>query len=168
MNKRIQIVDEDDNSIGSATMDEAQTKGLRHRIVRIMVEDENGNVLLQKRGPHMETAPNLWDHSAAGHVDEGEDYTQAAHRELAEETGVTGAIIQEVGSYKSNDVLDGRILNRSNKVYRVIVDAGVALKPQAEEVAELRWFTKTEINRLLADHPEQVTGGLRYVIKHFF
>ena len=48
--KLIQIVDEHDQPVGAASMDEAQTKGLWHRIVRVMVEDGQGHVLLQLRG----------------------------------------------------------------------------------------------------------------------
>ena len=78
----IDIVDEQDTVIGTTTKHEAQTKGLRHRIVRITLEDGAGNVLLQKRNDDKELYPGCWDSAAAGHVGAGEDYLQAAEREL--------------------------------------------------------------------------------------
>ncbi len=166
--KQIQIVDKDDNVIGVATMDEAQSKGLRHRIVRIMVEDERRNILLQKRSAQMETSPNLWDHSAAGHVDDGETWEQAAKRELAEETGIKAKHMRELGTFKSNNVLSGRKLNRINKVFRHVTSSETLLKKDDEEVAELRWFSRFELQQLIKDQSSQITDGLKYVFEHYY
>ena len=47
-------------------------------------------LLLQKRSAQKDSFPGLYDISAAGHLDPGEDFAAAARRELAEELGVTG------------------------------------------------------------------------------
>lgn len=65
----IQIVDEDDQPLGPASKHEAWEKGLLHRIVSILVENKDGQLLLQKRGPLVAISPDIWDSSAAGHVD---------------------------------------------------------------------------------------------------
>jgi isopentenyldiphosphate isomerase len=93
------IVDEEDRVIGAAPLKEVWKKGWMHRIVRIMVEDTDGRVLLQKRSKHMELFPECWDHSAAGHVDEGDSYEQAAERELQEELGISGFDLKEIAYY---------------------------------------------------------------------
>ena len=46
-------------------------------------------LLLQKRSAQKDSFPGLYDISAAGHLDPGEDFAAAARRELAEELGVT-------------------------------------------------------------------------------
>ena len=69
MNDLITIVDEENNVVGSTTRQEAQLKGLWHRIVVVLVFNSQGQLFIQKRSPHAETSPNMWDHSAAGHVD---------------------------------------------------------------------------------------------------
>ena len=76
----IQIVDNNDKPIRGATLADAQAKGLIHRSVLICVEDESGNILLQKRGPETSIYPNCWDISSSGYVDEGEEYLEAAQR----------------------------------------------------------------------------------------
>jgi 16S rRNA (adenine1518-N6/adenine1519-N6)-dimethyltransferase len=43
---------------------------------------------LQKRSIWKDRNPGIWDSSAAGHVDSGEDYLTAARRELREELGI--------------------------------------------------------------------------------
>ncbi|EDY82714.1 hydrolase, NUDIX family, putative [Verrucomicrobiia bacterium DG1235] len=42
---------------------------------------------MQKRSKTKDTWPGAWDSSCSGHVDSGEDYLTAAHRELDEELG---------------------------------------------------------------------------------
>lgn len=78
----IQIVDENNNPTGSATKQEAWRDGLVHRVVRISILDPAGRLLVQKRSLQKELFPGRWDNSAAGHVDAGETYEQAALREL--------------------------------------------------------------------------------------
>ena len=41
--------------------------------------------------------PGVWDSSAAGHLDAGEDYATAARRELQEELGITDAPLIRLG-----------------------------------------------------------------------
>src|SRR5664279_859085 len=104
MNLPIIIVDEDDRPIGQATKPEVWAQGLRHRIVRIMIENDQGELLLQHRTPTMALYPNRWDNSVGGHVDAGEDYLTAAKRELDEELGITDTPLQEMGYYASDEV----------------------------------------------------------------
>lgn len=164
----IQIVDENDQPLSAATIDEAQTKGLIHRIVRIMIEDTSGKVLLQKRLATQKIYPNCWDNSAAGHVDAGETYKVAAARELAEEIGLTNLELKEISYYPSNGRFKDRLLNRFNKVYKAIVDPGVKLTLQADEVADAKWFTVDEVKKLITDPPNQVTDGVIEVFERYY
>jgi ADP-ribose pyrophosphatase YjhB (NUDIX family) len=54
--------------------------------VAALVEDEDGRILMIRRGPRA-TQPGLWA-IPAGYVDYGEDVREAAARELLEETGL--------------------------------------------------------------------------------
>lgn len=160
----IQIVDEDDQPLGSASKHEAWKKGLLHRIVSILVENKDGQLLLQKRGPLVAISPDIWDSSASGHVDEGETYEQAALREIAEEIGLKNIELEELGYWRSRNEIDNRIFNRFNKLYRVRVENPVFVL-QETEVREVKWFSMSEIKALFKESPEQVTGGLIEDIK---
>ena len=162
------IVDEQDNVVGAEMVDVAWKKGLYHRIVRIMVEDEQGRILLQKRTANMDLYPNCWDHSAAGHVDEGDGYEIAAKRELHEELGLGTAPLEEIATYRTNGEYRGRVLNRFNRLYRARVPADTQFQVEPDEVSEVRWFTLAEIRQLLAEHPEQCTDGLTQVIGEYY
>lgn len=84
-------VDEQDRIIGPRTRGELHRLKLRHRAVHILLFNHRGEVFLQKRSASKDINPGLWDTSAAGHVDYGEDYDQCARRELEEELGIRAA-----------------------------------------------------------------------------
>jgi 8-oxo-dGTP pyrophosphatase MutT (NUDIX family) len=58
------------------------------RISVVLLVDPQGRVLLMERDEHAPRAANQWG-MVGGHVEPGEDFEDAIHRELAEETGLT-------------------------------------------------------------------------------
>jgi len=86
------VVDADDKVLRAASRREVHANNLRHRAVHILIFNALGEVFMQKRSRSKDRHPFLWDSSAAGHVDAGEDYDFAAHRELGEELGVKLAL----------------------------------------------------------------------------
>lgn len=83
------VVDENDDVIGQAPRGKVHANNLLHRAVHLFVFNREGELFLQKRSRLKDRHPGVWDSSAAGHVDAGEEYDRAAIRELAEELGVT-------------------------------------------------------------------------------
>lgn len=161
-------VDENDEPVGVFSKDAVMAKGLWHRIVRIMLEDENGRILLQKRASSMKTFPNCWDNSAAGHVDAGEDYNHAARRELSEELGINEVELNEMAYYKTSDHYGDLILNRFNKLYGAKVSSSTIFHLQKDEVGEVKWFTRREIRDVISNTPRDVTAGLVQVIGDYY
>lgn len=92
------VVDADDHVIGQETRSEVHTRGLMHRAVHVLVFNKRRDCLLQKRSPWKDRHPGVWDSSAAGHLDAGENYETAARRELAEELGIEDAQLIYAGS----------------------------------------------------------------------
>ncbi len=86
------VVDESDRVIRAAPRGEVHGNNLRHRAVHILLFNPQNEVFLQKRSRWKDRHPLVWDSSAAGHVDAGEDYDQAARRELKEELGLETAL----------------------------------------------------------------------------
>ena len=90
--ERFPVVDENDRVVRDASRSEVHGNNLRHRAVHIFVFNGRGEVFLQKRSRSKDRHPLLWDSSAAGHVDAGEEYDTAATRELQEELGIAAEL----------------------------------------------------------------------------
>ena len=86
--ERFSVVDDQDRVVGEAPRATVHANNLVHRAVHILLFNRAGELFLQKRSPWKDRHPSVWDSSAAGHVDAGEEYDDAARRELREELGV--------------------------------------------------------------------------------
>ena len=84
------VVDEMDRVIGAAPRREVHGNNLRHRAVHIFIFNREGRAAFAKAfALERPASAMLWDSSAAGHVEAGEEYDATAARELREELGVT-------------------------------------------------------------------------------
>jgi len=85
------IVDDNDRVIGTAPRSECHgNPALVHRAAHVLVFNRAGQLLLQKRSPYKDIQPGRWDTSVGGHLDPGENYLEAAVREMGEELGLSG------------------------------------------------------------------------------
>ena len=157
---KIAFVDKDDNVIGAGTRIEAKQKNLICRVAQIFVFNSKGQLLLQKRGPNV-SVPNKWDDSAAGHVDEGEEYLAAAYRELAEELGVKDVKLIEILKYYTEMVETGSstVGKRFNMLYSTTYDGNII--PNPSEIAEIKWMNILGIQKWIAERPDDFTMGFK-------
>jgi isopentenyldiphosphate isomerase len=163
----ITFVDSDDNVIGYGTRQEAIARGIIHRIARVFVFNTKGEMLIQKRS-HKVDLPGRWDQSAAGHVDEGEDYPEAAVREAKEEIGLLGVPLKEIGKFYSEEVDEKQKKKRFNALYSAVYDG--ELKADEDEVSEVRWIAPQELEAWMKERPDDFTQGFmqtyQYYLKH--
>ena len=85
--ERLDIVDQRDQVIGSATRGEIHQRGLTHRSIHVLVFDGEQSAQLQKRSMLRDEFGGMRDTSCAGHVESRQDYAETAPRELMEELG---------------------------------------------------------------------------------
>lgn len=84
------IVDTAGRVIGSATRGECHGGSmLLHPVVHLHLFDSRGRLFLQKRPEWKDIQPGKWDTAVGGHVDFGEEVSEALRREVREEIGLT-------------------------------------------------------------------------------
>lgn len=143
------VVDQDDKVIDTQPRHKIHATGLRHRAVHILVFNEQGQLFLQKRSMNKDLNKGLWDTSAAGHVDAGEDYTPSAIREAEEELGVQiEKSLQPLFKLSPTAQLGMEFI----QVYQCLHNGPFELN--ADEIDEGKWFiTKTISNRVEINDP---------------
>ena len=158
----LDVVDEDNRVIGVKTRGEVHLKGLMHRSVHILVFNSVGDLFLQKRSMNKDNDPGLWDSSAAGHLDSGEDYRGCAIRELGEELGIVGPVLLDQLFRLQASPVTGM---EHCIVYRCIHDGPFEL--QAEEIDEGTWISLSEMDRRVAEPDPELTGVIRLIWNKF-
>lgn len=143
--------------LGEITRQKAHQEGLLHRVAVIYVVNEKGEILVNERadGGHL-------DHSSAGHVDVGENYLEAAKRELEEELGIIGVELKDIGSTQAQDI--GETFN-SKHMFRVYVCRAVPVKLKKDEVKSVFWANPKEVYGDMQVSPKKYTGGFKNTIK---
>jgi isopentenyl-diphosphate delta-isomerase type 1 len=100
ISEKLEIVDTEGMVIGLAERAELHhDPSLIHRVVHVLVFNQKGELLLQKRSPKKDVAPGKWDTSVGGHVTPGEEITAAARREMEEELGISGCELKYLYRY---------------------------------------------------------------------
>jgi len=76
------IVNDNDEVIGHCTVGESYDKLLPHRISHILIFNDEGKMLLQKRTAEEKFYQNHWSATVDGHVQADESYEKATLQEV--------------------------------------------------------------------------------------
>ncbi|HEU5157680.1 MAG TPA: NUDIX domain-containing protein [Streptosporangiaceae bacterium] len=148
-----------DRPIDASTRQEAWANGAYHRLTQIVLRDEEGNLLLQKRSARKSLYPGRWTNAASGHVDEGETYEIAAARELTEEIGVS-IPLKVIGKLLLQTRSGDKIINQFISVFEGCVLRSTEFKLHSEEVSEIRWVTLEELKERIVDSADEFTPAM--------
>jgi isopentenyldiphosphate isomerase len=138
----LDLVDENDNVIGTETRGEIYTKGLRNfRVVHALIRNSEGKLWIPRRVSTKKLYPNGLDYSIAGHVESGETYDEALHKEAREEANLDLSQIsyQELGRFNPHQ----HGVYCFQAVYEIQSDA--APDYNKEDFSEAIWLTPEEI-----------------------
>lgn len=163
MNDMWVTCDEQGQTVSSkgATKKDIYTKGLLHIVSHIWIwkADKNGcSVLLQKRSANKSTWPNLYDISAAGHVDLGETQLDTALRETEEEIGVKidASKLKLINVFRAYLIAgEGFIENEFQWLYIYQLAPDTTFRLEADEVSSTEWKTLEDFKKETTDHQER-------------
>ena len=154
------VVNECDEVIGRKPRSEVHRLGLKHRAVHVLVFNQRGEVFLQKRSMKKDRQPGLWDSSASGHLDSGEDYDHCAIRELQEEIGLKlPGVPERLFKLAATPETDQEHV----WVYQCRAEGPFELNQ--DEIDKGSWFTPNEVTRWMEQNPEQFASALVVIWK---
>lgn len=151
------VVDDSNEVVSQAMRAEVHAKNLKHRAVHVFVVNAKSEMLLQQRSRLKDVQPSKWGSSAAGHLDAGESYEEAARRELGEELGIADEELplKFVGELPPSE-------NNGWEFIRLFVTVySGALRTPANEVEAVEWMEQDALRNWLRRRPEDFSGGFR-------
>lgn len=147
------VVDKSDHIIDYRSRSECNhDKNLIHRAVYVVLFNNKGQILLQKRSKHKDTSPGFYTASASGHVSRGESYEAAAKRELFEELGIQidlTYVTKFIQHWATETEMTAIFTGRHNGPFKI----------HPKEVEEVEFFTPKEIKR----RKDKLTSATIYV-----
>jgi isopentenyl-diphosphate delta-isomerase len=159
------LVDEHDREVGLMEKMEAHRKGLLHRAFSVLVFNDKGELLLQRRAFGKYHSEGLWTNTCCSHPFPGESILEAGKRRLFEEMGFT-CELTEVFSfiYKAN--LDNRLIE--HELDHVLVGFSEETPHlNLEEVSSFKWMTIDEIKADISQNPSNYTAWFRILIEEY-
>lgn len=165
----VELVDESGAAIGSCSVAEAHTApGRSHRAFSVLLWDEAGRVLLQRRAAVKTRFAGRWSNTCCGHPGPGEDVAAAAARRLTAEMGLTPGDttpLTEAGvlPYQASDPASGLVEREWDHVLVATLTGG-APAPDPAEVSEYAWVSLAEVRAGIAARPADYSPWLPGVL----
>lgn len=156
------IVNDRDEVIGRLPRSQVHREGRKHRATHILVFNSRGDVFLQKRSMKKDNSPGVWDSSASGHLDSGEEYDACAVRELREELGLE-AKTEPTRLFKVAACPETG--QEFVWAYRLESEGPFILHP--DEIDAGGWFAPMHIDQWIKNCPDDFAGGFLLVWKMF-
>ncbi|MFA5841434.1 MAG: isopentenyl-diphosphate Delta-isomerase [Candidatus Paceibacterota bacterium] len=161
--ERIVLVDKNDTQIGVMGKLETHEKGLLHRAFSIIVRNNDGEIMLQKRAVVKYHSGGLWTNTCCGHPRYGEDLEYAAHRRLREEMGFD-CTLKEIFNFTYEANLDHGL--REHEFLHVFLGEynGVPIL-NPEEADGWKWITIDELKKDMDQNPDKYTYWFKVALK---
>jgi isopentenyl-diphosphate delta-isomerase len=158
----IVLVDTDDTVVGTAPKLPAHREGALHRAFSVIIWDNSGRQLVQRRHAGKYHSGGLWTNACCGHPRPGEDVAAAALRRLNEEMGFT-CPLENLGTIEYRAELnDGMTEHELVHVFRGVYDGVIA--PDPSEVEGYYWAPLEEIRADIAAMPQRFSVWFRQYI----
>ena len=159
------LVDPSDSVVGTAPKLDAHRDGRLHRAVSVMLFDNDGRLLLQRRADCKYHSGGLWSNTCCGHPRPGESVNDAGLRRLSAELGIGDCDLTAAGEFVYFARLDDGLLE--HELDHVLIGRwnGKAI-PDPVEVAETRWMDREALLTDMIAKPTEYTAWLRWVVQH--
>jgi isopentenyl-diphosphate delta-isomerase len=156
----VDTVDSADRPIGTVPREAVFARAAGFRVVHVFVFDPEGRLLLQRLGRRRKRNPLKWGSSVAGYLHAGEAHLEAATRRLREELGLETGLAKH-GSLWMSD----RGCRKFVTLYTTCASDPRIGEP--EHIEEIAFWSTVEVERGLAERPEEFTETFRFVYRFY-
>lgn len=115
-------------------------EGVYTLVCKVLVQHADGTYLITRRSPEKKFGAGMWEASAGGCAQFGEDGETCIRRELREETGITAGRVTELSRTCISEMRSFFVEYLAETDWE---KDSVTLQP--EETVDYRWVTKEEI-----------------------
>ena len=163
----VQLVDEQDNPLGTMEKMEAHRLPALHRAVSVLVFNSAGDWLLQQRANDKYHSSGLWTNACCTHPYPGEAHADAARRRLREEMGLeANGGLTDIFDFVYRAKVDEKLTEYEyDRVYTLISDEPP--RPDPEEVMAVQYIKKEVLTEDMERHPEKYTVWFKIIFEKF-
>ena len=154
------VCDAQDQVIGQAPRSVVHAQKLLHRAAHVFVFNSEGELLVQMRSALKDEYPSTYTSSASGHLATGEDYLEAAQRELEEEIGISAAL-----TFLVKLPACAELSWEHTVLYRASSDS--IPFPDPSEVSEVKRFKLSDLMQHLVDTPQNFSPPFRVLLEWY-
>lgn len=150
------LVDESDREVGHLRKDLCHSgRGVLHRAFSLLIFNEAGELLLQRRSPRKRLWPLHWSNSCCSHPRRGEPIESATQRRLHEELGIRCPLMF-LFKFQYHAQYDGA--GAENELCSVYIGRySGPLRVNRNEVDGWRWIAPAALEVELAERPAVFT-----------
>ena len=177
------LVDEGDNYTGSETKLSCHNgEGLRHRAFSVLIFDNIGRLLIQKRSEHKITFPGVWANSCCSHPldtdserEAGQGAINAAKRKMTQELGISSEEsnswdFHHMGRMEYSCRWDDEWIEREID-HILIVSAEPQVSHNENEISDVIWADSETIEQMMTGTgkwaDEIIAPWFRRIWEHF-
>jgi len=163
--ENVVLVDTNNNKLGLMPKMEAHIKGILHRAFSVIIFNNNGDIMLQKRARTKYHTPGLWSNTCCSHQRDNEDNITAGKRRLYEEMGFTTQL-QNFDSfiYKasfSNGLIEHEFDHILTGIYNGIPNLN------KKEVDQWKWVSIDYLYHDINNNPDNYTAWFKIIINKY-
>lgn len=133
-----------------------------YRVSVLWVTNTRGEILLAQRKLTKKHHPGMWGPAVAGTNDKGETYESNIRKEAEEEIG-----LKKIKPSLGPKIRISDDYNHFTQYFCLTIDkAAEDFTIQENEVEQVKWYSRSELERALKDHPEAYLKGLDWCLEN--
>lgn len=168
--EKIILVDENDKELGfEDKLTCHQDEGILHRAYTILVSNNRGEVLLQKRAKEKMLWPLFWEATCSSHQTANEktqtQQIQGAEKRLSQEMGFS-CFLRFIGKFQYHNLYQN--IGAEKEVCWLLVGEWLGeVKPNSNEAADYKWIKIDDLKKELETKPADFAPWLEPALDIF-